>query len=366
MNRFLPDNGAIRFFKVRDAGSVLNAIVAFVRQNARELFVGFFALVAPFAIIAGIGTALYFRRFGAAMSDPELLASGDPTALGEIFGPSYLVTIIGGLLAYTVALAAVSGYVRLYREGEAGGVSVGLLWDETKGLILPTAGMMLAFFFAFMLTGVIAIIPCLGALAWIGFWIWALPYTHVAFASRMTETSSLVEAVQRSRDLVKGTWGSAFGALVLTWLLSYAVIMVVTLPFYVIMLLVGINSVEASGNPAGMFSMMGPFMVPFQLLGMAAYILPTLAAFFVHGRLVQELEGPGLDDQLDLLAEGVDTSATATWDGGAARRAPASGDAPAHDPFGDSGAPSDDAPSDDPPGGNTAGPSGFRGGGFGA
>ena len=310
MLELFPDRGQIRFVKVRDAGGVLNAVVAFVRRNARELLVGFFALVAPFAIISGIGSLLYLRRFGDLLADPAALE--DPSMILELFGPAYFVSLLSGVLAFAFAQAAVAGYVRLYREGEAGEITVGLLWDETKRLILPVVGLFLTMAGLLIGSVLVVVIPCLGALVWLGFWVWLMPYAHVAYASRMTESTTLGDAVRRSLVLVKGSWGWAFGTLVLTWIVAYAIILAISIPLSMMTGIVGLNS--TSTDPAAAFSSMGVWMVPTQIVGMVAYILPSLGAFFVHGRLVEELDGSALDDDLDLLEQGVEAAPNTAWD----------------------------------------------------
>lgn len=355
MLEMFPDRGPIRFNKLRDAGSVINATVVFLRQNARELLVGYIALVAPFAIIAGIATALYFRRFGALFSDPTALES-DPLLVLDLFGPSYFVLLLGGVLAFGVGQAAVSAYVRLYREGEVGNISVSYLWDESKGLILPVIGMYVLYMLIALLSGIVAIIPCLGALVWFGFLVWSMPYAHVVFASRMTESSSIVEAYQRARYLVKGSWGFAFGSLFLSWVLTAVAVMAIAIPVSVILSLVFTNSVSASADPTAALNAAAYTNVPIQIVSMVAYIIPALAAFFVHGRLVEDADGAGLEDELDIFDAGIEAAPNSSWD----RPEPGRGEPDA--PSGDETIvdPDETLPPDD---GNTGG---FRGGRFGS
>ncbi len=342
----VPDLGEIRFQKDRDAGDVLNATIALLRQNAREVFVGFFAIVTPVALAAGVAGALYFSRMGDLFVDP--VAMQDPDAVLGLFGPAYFGLLAFGFLSGVVAQAAAGAYVRLYRSGEAGEVSVGVLWEETKDLVLPVAGFNLALFGGMIGSFLLLVIPCLGAIAWLALLVWATPYAVVTLAARLTESPSLMAAWERARVLVKGSWAAAFWPIVLSAVVAYVVVLALSIPLYVVMVMVSANSVAA--DPAGIIGVMGAVLAPLQVLSMGVYLVPLVAIFFVHGKLVEDLEGTSLRDDLDALA---DPSAATRWDD-----APASTSAPDAPRSTPPASGSDDATPDDARGG-------FRGGGFG-
>ena len=343
-----PDRGAIRFRQPRDVGDVLNATIALIRANARELLLSYVAVVAPVALATGVATGLYFHQMGGLLADPTAIED-DPFA---IFNATYAGILLFGLLGSALVAAAAAGYVRLYREGLAGEITASLLWEEARGLLLPFLGMPLLYGLLMMLTAVVNIVPCLGALAWVGVFVWSIPYYCVTLAARTLEEPTLVGAVQRARDLVKGEWGPTFGALLLAGLLFYVILMIVSIPLYVVMMVVGINTIET--DPGAMFSMMGAVMAPLQVVSYAGYLLPLLATFFVHGRLVEDLDGIGLRDDLDTLAGDLDTRQSAAF-------APPASTPPALDDLdGPLGDPDGTPPEDDP----DLPPGGFRGGGF--
>lgn len=364
-----PDAGDIRFQKVRDAGGVLNATVALVRRNAREVLPGFLAIVGPTALASGLASALYLRTMGDFLTmDPEDLATADPLAM---FGAGYVGTVLFGLLTWIVALAVTGAYVRLYREGAAGGISVGELWEETKGLLLPMAGLTLATIAVVFASVFVMIIPCLGLLAVLAFYVWTVPYVAVIYAARVVEEPTLAGAYRRARLLVKGMWPFAAGAMVIAWIVAAVVGFALSIPAYVAAAVIGAN---AAGDPAELIGTLSVVAAPLQILTVTVYLVPLLAAFFVHGRLVEDLEGTSLVDSLDALA---DDSAGARWH-----------DAPRDDVRSDGVRPGDDLrstppalppspppasrldepdePAEGPPDepGDDA-PRGFRGGGFG-
>lgn len=348
-----PDLGALPFTTPRDAGGVLNATFAFVRATARPLLVGYLCIVGPVALAGGLATALFFRSFSSAFSlDP---ATAMPEDVAGIFGPTYFGTILFSFLTLATTLAFGAAVVRRYRDGtppEA--LTVGALWDETRGLILPALGMMLAFGLAAVLSAVINVVPCLGTLAWMAGMVWLSPYLHVAFAVRMVEGGTLAEAVARARALVTGRWGLAGGAVLLIWLVTFVVTSALSLPLYAVMMLVGFNAAE---DPMAIFTTMGYVVGPLQVLTTAVYLLPTIAAFFVHGSLTERQDGGGLWADLDRLG-GTPTPPVAPMSAPPAAPLP---EAPRADDGGDlsDGDPSDGDPPEAPP------PSGFRGGGFG-
>lgn len=341
----VPDLGEIRFQKSRDAGGVLNATTVLLRRNAREAFVGFLAIVGPVALAGGIASALYFRQIGDVFSDPERMAN-DPFA---VFNGTYVGLIAFGILTGVVSMAAAGAYVRLYRAGEAGEITVSVLWDEAKELILPMLGLTLAIGAAFVGSALLNVVPCLGTIAWFALWIWAFPYVMVTMAARAVESPSLGEAWSRARTLVKGSWGFAFGAIFLAAVVFYILSFALSIPFYALSFFASASTVAE--DPSGVFGMFGLFMAPVQILLSALYLLPLVAAYFVHGKLVEELEGTSLMDDLDALA---DTSVATRWDDAPTTTEPQSPEPPRSTP-----------PASEPEPRDDDAPRGFRGGGFG-
>ncbi|PAP77963.1 hypothetical protein [Rubrivirga marina] len=297
-----PDRGSIPFRKLRDVGDVMNGTVALLRENWRELLTSYVAVVAPVALATGIATGLYMYQMGGLMADPAAIEN-DPFAM---FGPTYLGILLFGFLGGALTVAAASAYVKLYREGLAGEITAGVLWEEARGLLLPFLGLSVVYALVVMASAVIAIVPCLGILAWMAFVVWSLPYYAVTIAVRTLEEDSLASSWQRARLLVKDSWGFSFGALLLAGLLFYVIILIISMPLYIVMMVVGINTIET--DPTAMFSMMGAVMAPLQVVSYAGYLIPLVALYFVHGRLAEELDGSGLYADLDELA-GLDAEA---------------------------------------------------------
>lgn len=350
-----PDAGEIRFRKVRDAGSVLNATFALVRRNARELILSFLAIVAPLVAAAGLASGLAASRMAEVFTDPEALLR-DPFAL---LGPGYLIGLVLALLSSIVAQAAVGGYVRLYRQGEAGTVTPGRLWEETQDLILPLLGLSALFFLAAMLSAVLNIIPCLGTLAWVGLIVWAWPVVAVAVASRVIETDTIGDAWQRARALVKDSWGFTFGALFLSGVVAGVLLMAVGVVGALAGAVLGVGiGFDFATAPQGLTVASAVLQAGVQVVSYPAYILPFLTAFFVHGRLAEEMDGSRLGDDLATLADaGFGTSA---WTPGMASEPPVSTPLPPAPPAAEPEP--NDRPDEDSP---QEPPSGFRGGGFG-
>ena len=349
-----PDAGAIRFRKIRDAGSVLNATLAFIRRNARELLGSYLAIVGPLAVAAGIASVLFVARNQSVFSDPEAIID-DPTLF---LGPAYLSSLVLSLLTFVVAQAAAGGYVRLYRQGLAGTVTPAVLWDETRSLIAPVLGVSLLACAGFLGAALVNVIPCLGQIAFLALVVWASPIVSVAFVSRVLDTDSAGAAWSRARALVDDSWGFAFGALFL------AALVLLLVSFVISVIGMAFGSVLGLGfalDPADLAQSMSVGMAVIQtltsVLTYAVYLVPFLAAYFVHGRLAEELDGTGLAQDLDSL-EGL---SEARFDAGGYDRPASTRPAP-DEPAPDGPAP--DTPASDEPPSDT--PGGFRGGGFGA
>lgn len=342
-----PDLGPIRFRRRRDAGDVLNATVRFVRENAGELARTYLVVVLPVAIAAGASWALVTASMVGRFEDPATF--GDD--FEAILGAPLLGAFVFGLLGQGVAAAAASAYVRLYRRGETGALTAGALWEEARPLVLPFVGLYLLVAFAFVLTAALNLLPCLGTIAWIAFLLWLLPRVFVALAARAVEVETVAESTNRALELVKGSWGAALGALLLAFVLYYGVVLVGSIPYYVAVFVAETNAADPAAQ-----RWLEALLVPIQVLGYAASLLPLVAAFFVHGRLVEELEGTSLYADLDALAGEAAPDRTSSAFGPRSTPPPLP-TAPPDD------RPSDDDPPDDRPADDSSG--GFRGGGFG-
>lgn len=314
----LPDRGAIRFLRVRDAGDVLNATFAFLRENARELVVSFFALVIPFLLIAGVANVVYINQT-AGLAEPTDL--GD---LGAAFPFSYWVTMLAGLFGGAVAAAAVAGYVRLYREGAAGSITPTVLWEEARGLILPTLGLGFFTFLLVMGVGVAAAIafiglgsvlgsPVLGAflyfVALVVAGAWLSTYASIIWATRMVEADTLGEAARRGGRLVRGSWWATFFSLLLPWVIAMMLL-------FGIVIMAGIATGGATlgtGSERVSVVLLTALTVPQQIIGYGIYLLTMSATLFVHGRLAAEMDGVDLEEDLSLLERGVEAAPASSW-----------------------------------------------------
>ena len=349
-----PDRGTIRFRQSRDVGSTINASFAFVRQNLRELLVGYLALVVPAALGAGVALVLFVLSLGSLAFDPAALEA-DPSVA---FGAGYLGFAAFALLASAVSQAAVAAYVRLYRMGEAGTITVGVLWDEARGFILPLMGMALLYGLVTGLAQFLSVFPRVGGLLYIGFVIWSYPYYMMATVARTIDAPSVGEAWSRATVLVKGEWWYVFGTYLLTWIIVFGLMLALMIAVSVVM------GVVMASIPVGSTQMVlgvALTFVPLMLVGVTLYLIPVLAGYVAYGRLTDDLEGTTLYEDLDTLAGEFDD-----------RPAPSGARVPwplapepdaSTDP--DDVRDASDAPAgDDRPSGSDA-PGGFRGGGFG-
>ena len=119
----------------------------------------------------------------------------------------------------------------------------------------------------------------------------------------------------------------------------------------------------ASTDPGGSLVGMGLLFAPLQVASGAAYLVPLVAAFFVHGRLAEELDGTALADDLDALSVGFDAPRPA-----APRSTPPAPTPPETPPPAPPPAPPTtpaSGPDGDAPDAPDGRPGGFRGGGFG-
>jgi hypothetical protein len=328
-----PDAGAFRFLRERDMGQILRVTFRLLAEHGRELGGGVAAIAGPAYLITAVFSAI-----------------ADPNDVGQQMTVS-LVGVLPGLLL----TVAVLGYVRLYRQGLAGQIAVADLWEEAKPLMMPVLGyqLLLAVGAVVLAAALIALgtaggtggIILAGVLV-LGLGLWAMPRFLIGLVVRGIEEEGTFDAVARAHALVKERPGIAYG----TTYLLIGIIM-----FLAIILggaVGGIVLVMTDPRNPSPLALGLSSLLTFAVL-MVASTIYTLASAFLHGALVESVEGTTLLDDLDALASGHAPPAPVEAHAEPQPFAPpASAAAPAETPA-DDAAPPAEAP-----------PRGFRGGGF--
>ncbi|MFJ9621465.1 hypothetical protein [Streptomyces sp. NPDC101181] len=200
--------------------------------------------------------------------------------------PATLITMIATLFTASVVTVVIS------RSVMGRPTSLADAWAEARPRLLPLLGLTVLLTLIMVVTMTVGIGPGLllgsaagAALALLGFLaacVVAL-WLHVSFAlaapALMLERQSIVAALRRSAKLVRGAWWRTFGILALTWLLTFLIAVVISIPFDVIAEIA--NGADAGDLFRGATPSTGwPFLI---VSGIGNVIVSTLIYPFTAG-----------------------------------------------------------------------------------
>ncbi len=306
----------IDFHRRRDAGSVLSDSIAFLREHVVDLGKGFLYIVGP--VLVAIIVVQAFTQDQATAFEQMFNPSSDPEAFASMFGPAYFVSIGLVLIASTLVYAVGFAYVFLYLEGAPGPITVPELWGRTKQLLAKVFLTTVGLSFLLIVSMIILLVPCLGALAWLAGWVYLFPAVFLLLPARLIDEGDFFSALRRARHLVEGYWGQTFGVVVLVGVVIMVMALVVTLPAMIVGAVIGFHGAAEVGPLARGLLTLGTVLGS---LAYFAYILFPVAATMHYYNLVTKQEGSaglGLEDQIEAIAQDADTPddarESAAWD----------------------------------------------------
>ncbi|MFN3597543.1 MAG: hypothetical protein ACK41D_09770 [Rubricoccaceae bacterium] len=351
-----PDRGAIRFQRVRDFGEIVRAGFLLVRETFREFAAGMLLVAGP-ALLAGAIAQLLAQQSlfaqGSRTDDDVLAASG-----------SLLSMQLFGLAALVFALATGYAYLRLYRQGEAGRITPGVLWESTKPLVLPMLTVTLVVVFLIVLLATVVSVLAVGlgmiapplavlaALAALGAGLWVAPAYLLVYPARAFGAGSVFDAIALTVHLLRARWRRAFGVMFVLVVLYVVLAVALTIP---IALVGGIGALISPEGPPGLLV---SALVIVGTLVQAAVTYPILTAVsaMLFASIAEEQSGASLLADLQMLEAGAPEPGEAPL-----LTRPVPSDAPEQDPSGEREAHPQAAEREED--GDVRG-EGFRGGGF--
>jgi hypothetical protein len=279
-----PDVGTIRFFRDRDMGQVIRITFRFLAEHLREIGGGIATIAGPAYLMVAV--------FG---------AFADPNNPGHQMAVSF-----AGILPGLLLTGSVLGYVRLYRQGLEGSITVPDLWEEAKLWILPILGyqmlvglavvLVLALILGVGISGGTATTIVAGLVVLAGA-VWVMPIVLVGLIVKVVEEEGTIDSVMRAVELVRSRRGVAYGAsIVLALMMVFLFIVIGGMAGSV--LFFATDPENPSPLALGLSSALSYAVV---MVGSTIY---TLASAFLHGALVESVEGTTLMDEISDLASG--------------------------------------------------------------
>lgn len=284
----------IKFYKLRDFGAKMNAVVEFLRENLGRFFLNLLLIAGPLALVL----SLLFSNLFSSMTDMIGLQDPDQAVgLFAILGGNYFLMILISWLATSMIITVTYTYIRLYNEGVAKETPVG---DVFRLSLKKYGGVLL-------LGVLIFIVTMFGMLFFILPGIFLAVTLSLSYAIYVFEDISPTDAFGRSFKLISGKWWSTFGLLFVTSLMAYVVQLVFSLPFMVVYFANIFTMVEqAQNNPEDPSAIFEIFSSGYMTFAMAismvgtylTYSIPLIGLGYQYSNLVERSEGRGLMNEI--------------------------------------------------------------------
>lgn len=295
----------IELRKERSVSEVLNVSFRFVRQNAAPLAKNLYLLAGPAAVLVGIMITGWLVSFTGMMEMSQGGAVSDDLAVDAV---ASMFAMIGGvgLLSAIMSFLIMGGTVAIvkrYAEHGPGPVSVSDVWQTLRPKVGALMLCALTYFALIFFPYVIAIIPCLGALAYMIWAFYAMPTFTMVYPMQMFETVGVIESFKRARRLVKGEFWSTLGVFFLAMVITTLLQGVITIPVAIIG---GVTSSLGfdSGDPGTIFVVVyGAVYILSTLASVFLYSFVLIAVSFQYFNLVEKKEKAGLRERVEKMEQ---------------------------------------------------------------
>ncbi|MEQ9404035.1 MAG: hypothetical protein RIM99_10640 [Cyclobacteriaceae bacterium] len=292
------DTPKIEFYKLRDFGAKINALVEFLRENFGKLFLSLALIGGPAALLLSLLFGNLFSSFFDLGMQSE---SGDFDDFGDVFallGGSYFMMLLMSWITVTLIVSVTYNYMKLYNEGVVKETSIG----EIFGKSLSNMGGLLILGFLVM------VVTVFGTFFFIIPGIFLGVTLSLAYPILVFENASVGTAFSRSFTLIREKWWSTFGLLFVSYMIAYVVQIVFSVPLLVVYFMNMFTLVEEVQNnpddPSAFFEMFSSgYMTVAMAVSMVGsyltYCIPLIALGYQYSNLVERSEGKGLMNEIE-------------------------------------------------------------------
>jgi len=275
----------LEFKKIRDFGEIINDTFTFIRQNLKPLLTVFIYICGIFLLAAMIGNVLQQID---TLNNVQNLASGRIRTRSTVFNFQYFLALFLTFANYNAISVVVLSYIAIYIE---------------KGKVIPTIeevwGYFKYYFFrtfassiVITLFMIVCAIPC-----GIPF-IYVFPMMSIFLPIMIFENGSFSYSFGRCFKLVKENWGLTAGAIFIIWIITYATMLIGSIPTIVL----NVAGTFISGGK-GVNHVLVFFVVLLQSLFQVFFIVPTVCVAICYFNLVERHENSGLMGRINDLGE---------------------------------------------------------------
>jgi len=288
-------NPQINFKQERDFGDLFNATFSFISQEFKRLATAILYFVVPFLLLSAIATTLYSIKSQELLQAVNQTGKPNPFAIfsviGSLFG--YLgFLIVMQLVAYTIFMATVYGYIKLYLQKGTDGFTINDVWRQVA-----------KYFWQLFGATIVTMIVC-----GVGFAFCLIPGIYLIIALSIIgcimifEDKSFSEAFGRSINLINKNWWLTFAVIIIVTIICYILTLLISVPS----LLMGFKSMFTNittGQSLTKGLSIGFYIVNTvtSLISQIFYVIPIVITAFIYFSVVEKVEKPSLIDKIDQI-----------------------------------------------------------------
>ncbi len=253
----------IKFFQQRSFGDKVNVTFDFLKENFKPLFKILLTIEGPLIVIAAVLNVIQQQKL---MEMTSAGANADnPFAMMGAMGITYTLSMAVSVVIMASFPAIVFRYVQLYQTTPPSAIHI----KQILSTLFRDSGMLFAvtilFFIAFFIGFMILFIP--GIYFMIAF--------SLAFPIIFFEDINAFEGMSRSMSLIKGSWWSTFGFLIIIYIIQMAIAGLFMAP----QMGIYFGQMFATVNPENVFE---PMSVGQMLINMVITAIGTLGAYLTY------------------------------------------------------------------------------------
>lgn len=291
----------INFKQERDFGDLFNATFSFISQEFKRLATALLYFVVPMLLLAAIALTVYSIKSQEMIQTLAQTQTGKPnplaifSVLGSLWGYIGFAILIG-LIAYTMLLGTVYGYIKLYIQKGPEEFTMSDVWGQITTHFL-------SFFVATFITGLV-----IG----LGFIFCIIPGIYFGVALSIVWSIMIFEDVDfstafgRSMKLINKNWWQTFAVIIIATIIIYVLTIFISLPS----LLFGFKSFFKNiknGQPLTTELPIGYYIFNTitHLLTQLLMVVPVVISAFIYFSAVEKVEKPSLIEKIGQINDNV-------------------------------------------------------------
>jgi hypothetical protein len=290
-------NAPINFKQERDFGDLFNATFSFLSLEFKKLATAILYFVVPLLLLASIAMTIYSVK--AQEMAQSIMQDGKPdpfaifSTLGSLIG--YVAIALGlSLIASTVMLCTVYGYIKLYIQKGPDGFSITDVWLQVSQYFFPILIASIVVGLVVLVGAVFCLIP--------GIYLGVV--LSIIFCIMIFEDMSFMSAFSRSFRLMKTNWWNTLGVIIVASIIVYLLSVLISIPSIIMGFKSMLTNIKDGEHLPFDFST-GFYVVNSitRLFSQVFSVIPIVIIAFLFFGMVEKMEKPSLMDKIGQIGD---------------------------------------------------------------